>query len=132
MIGHRTERHLNFGWAAARLDDVLNLVPARLTGALICLVGGGPRAFQVMWRDAGRHRSPNAGWPEAALAASLGVALAGPRVYRDLGTVDDPYMNANGRRDANAADIDRAVRLVWRAWMALFAAALVMMPISLL
>lgn len=118
MIGHRTERYEDFGWPAARLDDLLNWVPARLTGLLFCLVGGGIKAFHVMLRDAPLHRSPSAGWPEAAMAASLGRALAGPRDYGSY-QVDDPYMNAEGSPDASARDIDRAIALLWRAWAVL-------------
>ena len=115
MIGHRSERFAEFGWAAARLDDVLNWVPARLAGLLICAVGGGRAAMEVMWRDAPLHKSPSAGWPEAATAASLGIALAGPRVYDGVLT-DDPYMNAGGRKAAGPADIEDAVRVIWRTW----------------
>jgi adenosylcobinamide-phosphate synthase len=122
MIGHRSPRYAEFGWAAARIDDVLNWIPARLAGALICLAGVRPAALRVMWRDARRHRSPNAGWPEAATAAVLGVALAGPRIYAGVIT-DDPYLNAEGRRDAGPDDIARAVVLIWRAWGALLAIA---------
>ena len=104
MIGHRTPRHEAFGWAAARLDDLVNLVPARLAGALVALAGvaagGRPaRALRIMVRDAPRHRSPNAGWPESAMAAALGLALAGPRRYGPR-LVDDPFLNPQGRRDA--------------------------------
>ena len=123
MIGHRTERYRDFGWAAARLDDLLNWVPARLTGLLLCGVGRGRVALGVMLRDAGQHRSPNAGWSEAAMAASLGVALVGPRDYGSY-QVDDPYMNAEGTPEAGPADIDRAVGLLWRAWTALSLGAL--------
>ncbi len=123
MIGHRSERYRDFGWAAARLDDVLNWVPARLAGLLICLVGGGRAAMETMFRDAGLHKSPSAGWPEAATAASLEVALAGPRVYGGVLT-DDPYMNGSGRKEAGPADIEAAVRLIWRAWGAVLAVAL--------
>ncbi|WP_119458946.1 adenosylcobinamide-phosphate synthase CbiB [Rhodospirillaceae bacterium SYSU D60014] len=116
MIGHRTPRHAAFGWAAARLDDVANLIPARLAGLLITgaalLV---PRAragnaFRAMWRDAPRHRSPNAGWQEAAMAGALGLALAGPRRYGGR-VVEDAWMGASGRTDAGPADIRRALRL---------------------
>lgn len=115
MIGHRSARHLAFGWAAARLDDLANLLPARLSGALFALaapvVGGRiGTAFAVMRRDAPRHRSPNAGWPEAAAAGALGIALAGPRVYAS-GPADDAYLNAEGRRDPGAQDVARALRL---------------------
>lgn len=124
MIGHRSERYREFGWAAARFDDLVNLIPARLAGAAICLVGGGRAAFRVMMRDAPLHRSPNAGWPEAATAASLGVALAGPRVYGGVLT-DDPYINPDGRKTASPADIEDAVALIWRAWAVVLAVAVV-------
>lgn len=117
MIGHRSDRYRRFGWAAARLDDGLNLIPARLTGALLCLVGAGWAAFRVMLRDARLHKSPNAGWPEAATAVSLDVALAGPRLYGGVLT-DDPWVNQDGRRHATAQDVDAAVRLLWRGWAA--------------
>ncbi|HXQ42856.1 MAG TPA: adenosylcobinamide-phosphate synthase CbiB, partial [Candidatus Udaeobacter sp.] len=116
MIGHRTARHLAFGWAAARLDDVLNLVPARVAGLLLVsasrfLPATSPRkAFAAMIRDAGKHRSPNAGWQEAALAGALGVALAGPRRYGGK-TVGDHWMNEGGRRDATVEDIRRGLKL---------------------
>lgn len=115
MIGHRTERYEQFGWAAARLDDVLNLVPARLT-ALICLaVFWHPRGWAVVRRDAPRHRSPNAGWPEAAFAAVLGIALSGPRSYHGV-LRDEAYVNPEGRRALGPADIDAAVGALWRVW----------------
>jgi len=123
MIGHRSERFAEFGWAAARLDDLMNWIPARLAGGLICLVGGGRAAMAVMVRDAPLHKSPSAGWPEAATAASLEIALAGPRVYGGVVT-DDPDLNAEGRRAAGPADIEAAVRLIWRAWGGVLAVAL--------
>jgi adenosylcobinamide-phosphate synthase len=116
MIGHRTARHLAFGWAAARLDDGLNLVPARGAGLLLAAAGlflpgaSAGRAFAAMIRDAGLHRSPNAGWQEAALAGALGVALAGPRRYGGK-TVEDHWMNETGRRDATVEDIRRGLKL---------------------
>lgn len=114
-IGYRTERHAEFGWAAARLDDVVNWVPARLTAALIAISNGSFEAFRVMARDAKLHRSPNAGWPEAAMACTLGTALSGPRSYGgDMR--DDPYVYAEGRRDLGANDIWRAVAVNWRSW----------------
>ena len=123
MIGYRNERYEQFGWAAARFDDLLNWLPARLTGALIGLVGGGKPALAVMLADAGKHKSPSAGWPESAMAASLDIALAGPRIYGGALT-DDPYMNAEARKQAGPGDIDDAVRLVWRAWWWVLAVAL--------
>lgn len=114
MVGHRSERYLEFGWASARCDDLVNLAPARLTGALLCLVGARKSGWSVMRRDAGRHRSPNAGWPEAAMAAALGVRLAGPRVYGGV-TVPDAWMG-DGRPDVTPADIRRGVALAWRVW----------------
>ena len=110
MIGHRTARHEAFGWASARFDDLVNLVPARLSGLLIALAGGRPfAALRTMWRDARLHRSPNAGSPESAMAASLGVALAGPRRYGDR-VVTDPLINAAGRA-AQPNDIAHALRV---------------------
>ena len=119
MIGHKDDRHLAFGWAAARLDDLLNFMPSRLSGAL--LAGLDRRIWRVMLRDAQLHESPNAGWPEAAMAARLGVALAGPRSYAGA-LVEGSWMNGEGRKAASAADIRLAVRAVWRAWVVLVAA----------
>jgi adenosylcobinamide-phosphate synthase len=119
MIGHRTARHEAFGWAAARLDDLVNLPASRLAALLIVAAAalGGRAAAAEAWhavvRDAGRHRSPNAGYPEAAFAGALGLALAGPRVYGGV-TVDDALMG-NGRREATAADIRAALALYRRA-----------------
>jgi len=115
MIGYRNARFARFGWAAARLDDLVNWIPARISGALICLSHGSIRAARVMLRDAPLHRSPNAGWPEAATAALVGIAISGPRVYDGV-TTDQPYVNAEGRHILVAADIKRAVRVIWRAW----------------
>jgi adenosylcobinamide-phosphate synthase len=116
MIGHRTPRHEAFGWAAARLDDLVNLPASRLTALLViaaCPFARGASAkgaWQAMRRDAPRHRSPNAGWPEAAMAGALGLALAGPRAYGGV-TVEDGYMGEGGRREATPADIRRALAL---------------------
>ena len=119
MIGHRTPRHAAFGWASARLDDLVNLPASRLSGLLI--VGGAlflrdasaGRAMAAMIRDARRHRSPNAGWPEAAMAGALDLRLAGPRPYGGL-TVPDAFMG-EGRREAMPDDIVRALSLYRRA-----------------
>ncbi|SFG84740.1 adenosylcobinamide-phosphate synthase [Palleronia marisminoris] len=116
MIGHRTPAYEDFGRAAARLDDLANWIPARLTGALFCLVAPAPKgAFAVMRRDARRHRSPNAGWPEAAMAAALGCRLSGPRVYADR-VADEPWLNA-GAPDATADALSRALDLYRRAML---------------
>jgi adenosylcobinamide-phosphate synthase len=118
MIGHRTERHALFGWAAARIDDVANLVPARLTGLLFALVSAHPLdATSCMIKDARRHRSPNAGWPEAAMAGALGVRLCGPRVYHGE-RADEPWLNG-AARDPIADDIARGLKLYSRAMVCL-------------
>jgi len=121
MIGHRTQRHEAFGWAAARLDDLLNLIPARLTAALLALSHGITAAGPIA-RDARQHRSPNAGWPEAAMAHVLNVALSGPRSYH--GELRDfPFVHPAGARDPGAAEIDAAIAALWRAWRVALAAA---------
>ncbi|MGU3543427.1 adenosylcobinamide-phosphate synthase CbiB [Methylobacterium sp. A52T] len=114
MIGHRSPRYAAFGWAAARLDDGVNLPASRLAGLLIAgaaaLRGADARgALRAMMRDARRHRSPNAGWPESAMAGALGLRLAGPRVY-DGTLVPDAHMG-DGRDAATADDIARALAL---------------------
>jgi len=121
MIGHRTPRHEAFGWASARADDLLNLIPARLTALLIWLVTLRPGTWTVTLRDAPLHRSPNAGWPEAAMAAALDISLSGPRSYNGVAR-DYPFVNPDGRRDAGPADIDVAVGILWRVWALALAA----------
>jgi len=116
MIGYKTERHRAFGWAAARIDDLANLIPARLSGLLIslgaALTGRSIRTSLVtMWRDASKHASPNAGWPETAMAGALGVALAGPRQYAEYKSTD-PWLNENGRKTTDANDIDAALKIL--------------------
>jgi adenosylcobinamide-phosphate synthase len=119
MIGHRTKRYTAFGWAAARLDDLVNLPASRLSALfLIAAAAMGLRfdvgaAWSATWQDASRHRSPNAGYPEAAMAGALGLSLAGPRVYDGV-KVDDAVMGF-GNRNADAADIRRALALFRRA-----------------
>lgn len=119
MIGHLNDRYRHFGRFAARLDDVANYIPARLTGLLAVMATvlthgrePGRQAFKIMRDDARLHRSPNAGWPESAFAGALDLALGGPRQY---GTeiVTDPMLNASGKRDADADDIERALKLFW-------------------
>jgi adenosylcobinamide-phosphate synthase len=125
MIGYRTPRHEEFGWAAARLDDVLNWVPARITAALIALAFWSGRAVDVVRQDAGLHRSPNAGWPEAAMAGVLDVALSGPRSYHGQ-TRDFPWVNGSGERQIGVAEIERAISVLWRVWAVVAACTLVL------
>jgi adenosylcobinamide-phosphate synthase len=119
MIGHRTERHEAFGWAAARLDDLVNLPASRLSALLIVVAAAmmegasAANAWRAVRHDAHRHRSPNAGYPEAAIAGALGLMLAGPRSYGGVG-VEDAFMGA-GRREANGADVRAALKLYRRA-----------------
>jgi adenosylcobinamide-phosphate synthase len=115
MIGHLSERHRAFGWAAAKLDDLVNLPASRLTGlmfvAAAAIVPGASAssAWRAFRRDARLHRSPNAGWPEAAMAGALGLRLAGPRIYDGI-LVDDHWMG-DGRAEATVEDIDRALTI---------------------
>src|SRR5579863_2908086 len=118
MIGHRTIRHQAFGWAAARIDDLANFVPARLTGFLFAVVAQSPSAaWSCMAGDARRHRSMNAGWPEAAMAGALGVRLSGPRVYQGS-VAEEPWLN-EGARDPRAEDILAGLKLYRRAMILL-------------
>ena len=129
MIGHRTIRHKAFGWAAARIDDLANFVPARLTGFLFAVVAQSPSAaWSCMARDARRHRSMNAGWPEAAMAGALGVRLSGPRVYQGS-VAEEPWLN-EGARDPRAEDILAGLKLYRRA-MILLAGALIILGLAL-
>lgn len=124
MIGHRSPRYLQFGWASARLDDLVNLIPARATGALFALACGNPlRAGRVMLRDASRHRSPNAGWPEGAMAGALGVRLSGPRIYDGL-VAPEPWLN-EGAPDPLPASVTRGLGLYRRAMLLLAAGLMV-------
>jgi adenosylcobinamide-phosphate synthase len=119
MIGHRTPRHAAFGWAAARFDDLVNLPASRISALLIIAAAAmspsasARDAWRAVIRDAPRHRSPNAGYPEAAMAGALGLALAGPRVYGGV-EIHDAIMG-QGRREVKAADIHAALRLYQRA-----------------
>jgi adenosylcobinamide-phosphate synthase len=140
MIGHRTPRYRSFGWAAARLDDVLNAIPALASGLLLAAAavfaknGRPAHAVAIMLRDGRKHHSPNAGWPESAMAGALGLALAGPRRYPE-GLVADPWLG-DGSARAGSADIIRALEvyrlaclveagLLLGAWLALHVTLLV-------
>lgn len=114
MIGHKSDRYLHFGWAAARLDDLVNLPASRLCGVLFVIAatvtGNDARgAWDAMWRDAGKHQSPNAGWPESALAGALRVSLGGPRYYGE--EILDLAVMGEGRSELHADDITRGLRL---------------------
>jgi len=138
MIGHRTPRHRDFGFAAARLDDAINLPASRLSALLIIAAAAmhdratAANAWRAVRRDAPRHRSPNAGYPEAAMAGALGLSLAGPRQYG--GTLVDDAAMGDGRRDANAKDIRAALALYRRAdailivFIAALAALMTLLP----
>ena len=113
MIGYRTKKYQAFGWAAARLDDLVNLIPARLTGLMYALLAQAPvHALKVMVKDAPGHRSPNAGWPESAVASALGIRLSGPRTYDGVAS-PDPWLNEAGR-DPELQDITAALQLYSR------------------
>jgi adenosylcobinamide-phosphate synthase len=132
MIGHKTPRYLAFGWAAARLDDLVNLPASRLAGWAIVAAAladertSAPGALRAMLRDAGKHKSPNAGWPEAAMAGALGLRLNGPKTYGEE-RVEDAWMG-DGRALVHPGDIDRALRLYRNAvllvWLVLAVLAL--------
>lgn len=115
MIGYRTPRYEYFGKAAARMDDLMNWLPARLTCALIALPSGVAGQWRAIARDAAQHRSPNAGWPEAAMARAIGVALAGPRAY-DGAMQEFPWVGGTGARIIGPDSIDAALRKLWLAW----------------
>jgi adenosylcobinamide-phosphate synthase len=116
LIGHREERWRAFGWAAARFDDLTNWIPARLSGLLLCLAGGG--GWRIMKRDARKHASPNAGWPEAAMAGALGLRLAGPIAYD--GVMHDKPWIGDGAEGAGGEEIDRALAIYLRACLFLW------------
>lgn len=137
MIGHKSDKYLDFGWASARLDDLANWPAARLSALLIAAGAwwsagrrSGRRSLSVALRDHGLHRSPNSGWPEAAMAGALDIGLAGPRVYGGQ-PVSEPMMNGAGRRDLGSADIDAAVGVLHAAWLGLWLAVLFALVASL-
>ncbi|MGB0735609.1 MAG: adenosylcobinamide-phosphate synthase CbiB [Paracoccaceae bacterium] len=115
MIGYKTKKYHEFGWASARFDDLLNWMPARLSMLLIAVFAKRPVDFRAIVSEAKRHKSPNAGWPEAAMARAINVALAGPRSY-DGQLQQLPWVNETGRQTITADDVDAAVRILWRAW----------------
>ncbi len=130
MIGHKSEKYLAFGWASARFDDLINLIPARLTGllfaaaSLVISQSAMRNSLKAMWRDAGKHRSPNAGWPESAMAGALGFSFGGPRDYQGE-SVDLPVMG-QGRTLLNAADIRAGLQLYEHTLVLLLAVAVIL------
>ena len=124
MIGHKDERYRDFGWAAARLDDAANWIPARLSGVLIACASSSRVAWKVMWRDAGKHASPNAGWPEAAMAGALGLRLGGANSYD--GVVHESPSIGEGDDCATAAHLRRALTLYVAACIMLVSVWLVL------
>lgn len=137
MIGHRSERHEQFGKVSAIADDIANWVPARLSAGLIAAAAGvagrsaAAKAFVTAFGDAGLHRSPNAGWPEAAMAGALNVQLGGPRIYRGE-TVAQAHLNSSGRPVEGAVDISRALQLFDYACFCLLALVVAALMFSLL
>jgi adenosylcobinamide-phosphate synthase len=125
MIGHKSDRHLFFGFCAAKLDDLVNLPASRLTAlffagaALLTSKAAAQNALQSAWSDAGKHRSPNAGWPEAAMAGALGLKFGGPRTYDD-GMIDLPFMG-DGRAEMSRADLTSGLKLYDKSLWIMFA-----------
>lgn len=115
MIGYRNDRYAAFGWASARLDDLANLIPARLTGLMIAALSGQIRAWPAIARDARAHRSPNAGWPEAAMARALDIALAGPRSY-DGKMQPLAWVNGAARQKIGPDEIAASITMLWKVW----------------
>ncbi|WP_425046652.1 adenosylcobinamide-phosphate synthase CbiB [Primorskyibacter sp. S87] len=131
IVGYRNARYEEFGWAAARLDDLLNVIPARATGFMIALLGGQMPRWNEITTDARRHKSPNAGWPEAAMARALDIALAGPRSYHGE-KKDLSWVNGTANRDIGPAEIERSVTMLWQVWALMFGLVLTTAAIQLL
>ncbi|WP_295963565.1 adenosylcobinamide-phosphate synthase CbiB [uncultured Bartonella sp.] len=136
MVGYKNERFKDFGWASARLDDVVNFIPARLTAFIVILTSGlfinrkaAEKAIEVVRKDARHHHSPNAGFPECAFAGALDVKLLGPRIYSGE-AVDEPFQNESGKM-AGPDDICRAIRLFKRSMDVLFLVILLLFLIAL-
>ena len=129
MIGYRDERFGEFGMAAARLDDILNWIPARISAVLIAVTNRSWKQFRAIRRDAALHRSPNAGWPEAALAMALDIALSGPRNYGGVRT-DFPYVNPDGKRELSVSDIYETLSALKKCWIGLCVICAVLLLLS--
>lgn len=128
MIGYRSERYRDFGWAAARFDDLINWPAARLSAVLLAFAAGRLGILGRIPSEAAKHSSPNAGWPEAAIALALGCGLAGPRVYAS-GPSNDAIINDNGRRNLGVEDINATLSVVWRAWALYLVIMVALLPL---
>ena len=128
MIGYKTDKHRDFGWAAARFDDLLNWIPARLTALMIWITDRNAALWTIK-ADAQKHRSPNAGWPEAAMAYKHNIALAGPRSYDGVMS-DFAYVNPMGKKDLRAADITASIQTLWQVWGLTIVLALILALIT--
>lgn len=119
MIGYRNERYEEFGWATAKFDDILNYVPARIIPFMIGITQLSLSPIKLAFEDGSSHRSLNAGWPEAAFASALGIALSGPRSY-DGELRDYPFINQTGRIELMPEDIKDCIKVAWKGWVASF------------
>jgi len=120
MIGYKNRTFKDFGWATARVDDVLNWIPARLSALCIWATTGFPVKWQLIAQNAKMHRSPNAGWPEAAMAYAMEISLSGPRSYEGQ-MRKFPWVNPIGRKDIGPSEIDNAIRILWATWVGVLA-----------
>lgn len=130
MIGYRTKRYEEFGWASARTDDLMNWVPARISALLIVFASLKFSAAKGLRRSAASHRSPNAGWPEAAMAGALGIALSGPRKYDGI-VKDYPWLNAQGRKMLRSEDVRNCVVVLWKSWCVLLAVVVLLYLVAM-
>jgi len=120
MIGYKNRTFKDFGWATARVDDVLNWIPARLSALCIWATTGFPVKWQLIAQNAKMHRSPNAGWPEAAMAYAMEISLSGPRSYEGQ-MRKFPWVNPIGRKNIGPSEIDNAIRILWATWVGVLA-----------
>jgi adenosylcobinamide-phosphate synthase len=120
MIGYKNRTFKDFGWATARVDDVLNWIPARLSALCIWAITGFPVKWQLIAQNAKMHRSPNAGWPEAAMAYAMEISLSGPRSYEGQ-MRKFPWVNPIGRKNIGPSEIDNAIRILWATWVGVLA-----------
>jgi len=119
MIAYKSEKYNEFGWATAKTDDLANWFPARITSVLILLSTRNFNSWEIVRKNSKLHRSPNAGWPEGAMASCLKVALAGPRSYNGV-VGSDSYINPEGRYDLVKSDINSCGKILWKTWSLMF------------